>query len=124
MIKGTPINWFSTTLSKEQLIEQYKQEASEASSYEVSQYENIVNIKHVFIEKAVKWITGKMPHTIKYFSIPDYAARDMEICALAKMSGNVTTYMFTNNKEFADFVSKQSGFDIFEVAIAIKNPQG
>jgi hypothetical protein len=103
-VEGSPIDWFYSTLSKPQLIEANRTESAEFATTD-NEFQKTVEKNYRFIEDTVLRLSGEKPHTIKYFSIPDYETCDMEICALAKISNNGTTYTFTNNKQFADFLS-------------------
>jgi len=111
LIEGSPIDYFYTAFSKEMLIQSYKNETSEDGSGDSKVFEENLNDNYDFIVSTVERISGEKPHTIRYFSIPRYGWCDMEICALAKIDNNGSTFMFTNNKEFAKFISENSGYN-------------
>lgn len=117
LIEGTPIDFFFSTFSKQQLLESFKKESSRLGVGESLKFEKDIEENAAYIEAIVKKIANETPHTIEYFSIPRYAWCDMEICALAKIQNNGTTFMFTNNKEFADFIIKNSGYDFVTTII-------
>ena len=107
VIEGGPIDWFYSTLSKPQLIEANRTENAEFAT-DGGEFQKSVEKNYRFIEDTVLRLSGEKPHTIKYFSIPNYDTCNMEICALAKISNNGTTYTFTNNRQFTDFFSDSS----------------
>jgi len=112
MIEGSPIDFFYGTFSKEELIRSY--EAEMLSIYQSNgsnDFKSNLNSKHEFIKTIVEKSSRELPHTIKYFLIPRYSWADMEICALAKISNNGTTFLFTDNEEFANCISHSSGYD-------------
>jgi len=113
VIEGSPIDYFYTTLSKEDLIKAYN------NGYDCSrEFEENLNANYGFIVSTVERLGKEKPYTVRYFSIPRYGWCDMEICALAKIDNNGTTYMFTNNREFAQFISENSGYS-FDVETLI-----
>jgi len=110
LIEGSPIDFLFSTFSKKQLIESYREEASKYGIESRDEFIGALESNHEFITSTVEHFSGEKPHTIRYFSIPRYDYCDMEICALAKIQNNGTTFMFTDNIEFADFISENSGF--------------
>ncbi|KEI09286.1 hypothetical protein Z957_05110 [Clostridium sp. K25] len=110
VIEGGQFDSFYALFTKEQLFESYREEALRNHESGINEYKESLNNNYKFIESTVKNISGEAPRIIKYFSIPRYAYGDMEICALAKIVKNGTTFMFTNNKSFADFISDTSGY--------------
>ncbi|MBO0571161.1 hypothetical protein [Clostridium botulinum] len=108
VLEGTQIDFFFSAFSKEQLIESYREESSRYG-YGIT-FEKKLENNYDFVKSTVKEICGESPHTIRYFSIPRYGWGDMDICALAKIENDGTTFMFTNNREFAEFISDTSGY--------------
>lgn len=106
--EGTQIDFFSGAMTKEQLIESLEKDYISSSS------ESIIEDNYSFVYEKVLEISKEQPHTIRYFSIPRYGYGDMEICALAKVHNDGSTYMFTNDKNIAKFISIMSGYD-FEI---------
>lgn len=113
VIDGSPIDYFYTTLSKEDLIQAYRNEYCCSGEF----VENL-NANYDFIVSTVERLGHEKPHTVRYFSIPRYGWCDMELCAVAKIDNNGTTFMFTNNREFAQFISENSGYS-FDVETLI-----
>jgi hypothetical protein len=54
----------------------------------------------------------ELPHTIRYFSIPNFDNLEMELCAIAKIDNNGQTFLFTNNNKFLKLYSENSFGDI------------
>ena len=65
--------------------------------------ESVVSVYnlHGFINGYVYSNSGELPNKIRFFSIPSIGEScEMELCALAKIENNGTTYVFTNNEYF------------------------
>lgn len=105
VIEGSPIDFFYTMQSKNSLIQAYCDEQVEDSNF----IDNL-NTNYDFIISTVEKISCEKPTIVRYFSIPRYGYCDMELCAIAKIDNNGTTFMFTNNKDFAEFISEKSGY--------------
>lgn len=116
VIEGTPIDYFYTTFSKEKLIQSYKDETSTYGMGGSNEFEKNLEDNYDFVVATVERLSGEKPHTVRYFSIHRYGWCDMEICALAKIDNNGTTYLFTNNREYANFTGQNSGYD-FDVKV-------
>lgn len=115
VIEGSQIDYFFSTLSKEQILKSYKNEVARCGGAVNSEFVDNLERNFAFIQSTVNELSGEMPHMIRYFSIPRYGWCDMNICALAKILNNGTTFMFTNDKEFARFVSINDGYS-FQVS--------
>jgi hypothetical protein len=108
-MEGSPIDFFYACLSKDSLISNYRDEAKHLGG-SISEFESKVDKAIEFVKSTVEKMSDELPHTIKFITIPRYGFCDTEICMLAKISNNGTTYLFTDNKDFAEFISENSGY--------------
>lgn len=97
---NSPIDYFHGTMSKDELIE--NADFSFVNGEDVRRLEFAKEVEEMcgYIRGWIDKDAGELPHTIQFFSIPNFDNAEMDICAMAKISNNGTTYMFTNNEKF------------------------
>ena len=93
------IDWFFGTLTKDELIKAYKEDF-EASG--LSAFVKEMDEKELGIISTIQAEENEAPHTIRYFVIPDFSGFIMEVSAVAKISNNGSTYLFTDNEQLMD----------------------
>ena len=107
LVEGGPVDFFYATFTVEELLEDIQKMYNGQVSYDAELREN-----YLFIEKTIEEISGEKPYVIRYFSIPDYDACAMELCAVAKIYNNGTTYTLTNNFKLAEIIAEKTCFDM------------
>lgn len=110
-IRGGIIDWFSFTLSKEETYKSYVYN----SRFNVPDFQHLVNFEKELndLEKKIRQTIFKeeneYPITIRYFGVPNFDYLEVELCAIAKVENNGSTYAFSENKEFLELYN--DGYD-------------
>lgn len=115
MLATAPMDQFYWTMSfeefKEKLVLEYNEYEGdwnhEPSFKEVK--ENMAIAAYI-IEK----VSTEYPHTIELFGIPN--ENYCEICIVAKIRNNGTTYYFSDNLEFLKSICKRTDKDIYKLS--------
>jgi hypothetical protein len=68
-----------------------------------------------YINEVVFNRSKEQPHTAKHFYSPNFECFDTDFCVIAKIYENGTTYIFTNNKHFADFICREGNGEIYKI---------
>ena len=92
-----PIDFFEYSLSMEQMI-------NNVSGYESGE-DKIIHIVRVyqFVKDYVSSMDGE-PHTIRFVAIPGEGGYNFELVVVAKVLNNVTSYVFSDNKNFLESI--------------------
>ena len=107
LVEGSPIDFFHATFK----IEELKENIQKTYDGQVNSDAKL-RANYLFIEKTIEELSGEKPYEIRYFSIPNYDYCSMELCAVAKIYNNGTTYTLTNNDDFAKIIAERTCSDI------------
>ena len=66
-------------------------------------------IKISQINEYIFGLENEKPHTIRFFSLPNFDYSHMEIYAIAKISNNGSTYVFGDDPEVLEFLTRGNG---------------
>lgn len=73
--------------------------------YDINGFSTMDELEN-YVSEYVEVIDGNKPYTIRYIGIPPVKHANIpEIVAIAKVSKRGTTYVFSNNKEFLEFLN-------------------
>ena len=93
----SPIDDFSFTLTKVQLVENLGDDVWGKDGYGVNGFDNIDDLES-YISEFVEKSEGIKPHTVRYTSIPK--ANGCDLVVIAKVSKGGICYVFANNEKF------------------------
>lgn len=98
------IDFFCFTLTKEEVKKNYVYEIAFTSPT----YEEIIEFEEK-LDKLEKDIINTIykeqkeyPYIIRYFGLPNFDQLKVELCAVAKISNNGSTYIFSEDKSFIE----------------------
>lgn len=80
------------------IVDNYYEFSGESGEEQIENAKNYTYRFNEIISKTLNYIEHEEPHTIKYFPFPNYNECSMEWCAVAKISNNGSTYIFSKNK--------------------------
>ena len=104
----SPIDFFALTLTKDQIIENIRNENSiHGSQDNVKHYLNGFNNIDELEEYISNYISNveEKPHTIRYMCTPELdGGNGMELAVIAKISNNGTCFIFSNNKDYLELI--------------------
>lgn len=103
------IDWFFGTMTKDELLASYRSIAC-GREYEkaLDDLTSSLDAKEQYIIRTINAEQKEKPHTIRYFCIPDFDNLTTTISAVAKISNNGTTYLFTDDKDLYDMYVARS----------------
>lgn len=99
---GGIIDWFEHTLSKQELILKTLEANIDKTFNEISSdfSECEEQIKEVIFKQEKEY-----PHTIRYFSVPNFDQLAFDVYAVAKIDNNGSTYIFGSDERVIDAMS-------------------
>jgi len=115
MLTGGIIDWFEGSMTKKELtdIAILKNTNGEAVKF----YSSICKIENKIGDVIANITHGEeKPHTVRYFCVPNFDTCEMDLCAIAKISNNGTTYVFANNSMLLNSMSCND-YKILDVSI-------
>jgi len=111
------IDFFELTFDKKELAIRLTNDDIFLADDEGNTFENCYSLDKMNsiekIEEQIREIVFKeekeYPHTIRYFAIPNPNYCDFDIGAVAKVSNNGSTYIFTPNIDYLKVIAKEYG---------------
>jgi len=102
-----PIDYFYFTLTKEEackneILNTVYTCGSSPNHEEVRALEEQYDALEDKINETIFRLEKERPHTIRYFGLPNFDQCRFELCAVAKISNNGTTYLFSTDKSFTE----------------------
>ena len=98
------IDYFELTMTKEEAIEKVANDIRPWEEEPKKEYKKqaIVAINNIenSVKKIINDIENEIPHTIRYFAIPNYD----KLCVVAKIYNNGSTYVFSPDKDFLKYL--------------------
>jgi hypothetical protein len=91
------IDFFSGTLTADEL---QIQKIKETDSTDLNSIKKMIDESKSQIDSYVYSQEKEVPFLIRYFGIPQIGEYETNICAVAKVTNNGTTYLFSNNYDF------------------------
>ncbi|MCL2753363.1 MAG: hypothetical protein FWE44_04355 [Defluviitaleaceae bacterium] len=122
MVVGGPIDVFNGCMSAKELIQTIEPGSfiegipnndEEFRSYAENELHNIQKIEQ-FVSRVINKEYGESPHKIKFFALPLLNEITTDICCIAKIGNNGTTFIFTNNLEFARCLGSDEIYQVKE----------
>jgi len=122
MVVGGPIDVFNGCMSANELIQTIEPGSfiegipsndEEFRSYAENELRNIREIEK-FVTQVINKEHGESPQTIKFFALPLLNDFITDICCIAKIGNNGTTFIFTNNLEFARCLGSNEIYQVEE----------
>lgn len=106
-IRGGIVDYFNFTLSKEEVYKSYvfNSRFLAPSIGDINNFEKELNKLEEKIKQTIFKEEKECPIIIRYFGVPNFNYSEVELCAIAKVDNNGSTYAFSENKEFLEICS-------------------
>lgn len=103
------VDFFNLTMTKNEIL---KKLASGDSGFNANEQMEV--IEKGIIDLIYK-NTGEHPHTIRYFVMPDVDYGDFQVCIIAKIINNGSTFVFSPKREWLKCLGEPYDPDIYKI---------
>lgn len=109
MLEGAILDYFPLTIDSNSLKGLLTRDFL-GYSYNTTQANELVDGLVNQINSEIYKKSKEEPLKIRFFSIPDFDYMTMQVCAVAKIDNDGTTFVFSNNYEFLESLSQGYSF--------------
>lgn len=111
------IDLFGLSLSKEELKERIEFDSKDTYGSHFHSFCNQTScsdIDNAFeeIKQIIKRRTGEEPGVIRFFAIPDFDYTYFRLYAIAKISNNGATFVFSNDSRLFNYLTETNGYPV------------
>ena len=109
------IDLFGLSLSRDELEERIIFDHKDTYGSHAQSFYNNVDVEDIDsavneIKEIIKLKYGEEPIVIRFFAIPDFEYLGFNLCPIAKISTNGSTFVFAKDKEIFEYLNRSNGY--------------
>lgn len=109
------IDLFGLSLSVSELKERVEFDFHDSYGSNTHSFYNRINCEDIDnsvseIKSIIKQETGEEPHTVRFFAIPNIEYLGFDLCAIAKIDNNGSTFVFSQGERLLEYLNEPVGY--------------
>jgi len=109
------IDLFGLSLSKDELKERVEFDYNDTYGSNAHSFYNSIDANDIDdiikeIKEIIRLQSGEEPIVIRFFAIPNFTYLGFDLCPIAKISNNGSTFVFSGDKDIFEYFNRVNGY--------------